>query len=102
MFVNGYDAKDLTWHVNGRNCDEMLCHPVDSSQWKKINCLYLDFRKKGRNLRLGLTTGGMNPFGNSCTDHSLWAILLVIYNLSPWLCLKRKYMMLSMMILGPR
>ena len=24
------------------------------------------------------------------------------YNLSPWLCLKQKYMMLSMMISGPR
>ena len=31
-----------------------------------------------------------------------WPVLLVIYNLPPWLCMKRKYMMLSMMISGPR
>lgn len=31
-----------------------------------------------------------------------WSVLLIFYNLSPWLCMKRKYMMLTMMILGPR
>ena len=31
LYANGEDAKDITWHANGRNCDEMLCHPVDSS-----------------------------------------------------------------------
>ena len=36
------------------------------------------------------------------TQHSSWPILLVIYNLPPWLCMKRKYMMVSMMISGPR
>ena len=29
-------------------------------------------------------------------------VLLVIYNLPLWLCMKQKYMMLSMMISGPR
>ena len=61
LFANGDDAKDLTWHVNGRNCDGMLCHPADSSQWKKIDCLYSYFVKEARNLRLGLATDGMNP-----------------------------------------
>ena len=31
LFANGDDAKDLTWHANGRNCDRMLRHPADSS-----------------------------------------------------------------------
>ena len=34
LFANGDDAKDLTWHANGRNCDGMLRHPADSLQWK--------------------------------------------------------------------
>jgi len=102
LFANGDDAKDLTWHANGRNCDGMLRHPVDSSQWKKIDFLYLNFGKRARNLRLGLATDGMNPYGNLSTQHSSWSVLLVIYNLPPWLCMKRKYMMFSMMISGPR
>jgi len=80
----------------------MIRHPADSSQWKKIDCLYLNFGKEARNLRLGLATDGMNPYGSLSTQHSSWPVLIVIHNLSPWLCIKRKYMMLSMMILGPR
>ena len=39
----------------------MLRHPADSSQWKKIDHLYLDFGKEAINLRLGLATDVMNP-----------------------------------------
>jgi len=31
LFANVDDAKNLTWHVDGRNCDEMLRYPADSS-----------------------------------------------------------------------
>jgi len=44
----------------------------------------------------------MNPYGNLSSKHSSWAVLLIIYNLPYRLCMKRKYMMLSMMISGPR
>ena len=32
LFANGDDAKDLTWHADGRNCNGMLHHPADSSE----------------------------------------------------------------------
>ena len=57
---------------------------------------------RGLNFRLGLVTYGMNPFGSLSIKHSSWPILLVIYNLAPWLCMKQKYMMLFMMISGSR
>ena len=75
FFANADDAKDLTWHADGRNCDGMLCHPVDSFQWKKINRLYPNFGKKTRNLRLGLALDGMNPYGSLSTQHSSWLVL---------------------------
>jgi len=102
LFANGDNAKDLAWHENGRNCDGMLHHPANSSQWKKIDRLFLDFGKEARNLRLGLASDGMNPYGSLSTQHSSWLVLLVIYNLPPWLCMELKYIMLSMMISGPR
>ena len=80
----------------------MLRHLTDYSQWKKINRLYMDFRKEARNLRLGLVIDGMNPFGSLRTNHSSRLVLLVIYNLPPWLYMNQKYTMLSMMISGPR
>ena len=71
MFANADDAKGLTWHTNGRNCDGMLRHLADSSQWKKINSLYPNFDKDARHLRLGLASDGMNPYDNLRAQHSL-------------------------------
>jgi len=89
-------------HANGRKCGGMLQHAADSPQWKKIDSLYPEFGRDPRNLRLGLATDGMNPYGNLSRKHSSWLVLLIIYNLPLWLCVKRKYMMLSMMISGPQ
>jgi hypothetical protein len=102
LFANANDAKNLRWHADERKCDGQIRHVADSLQWKKIDSLFPNFGKESRNLRLGLATDGMNPFGNQSTNHSSWPVLLVIYNLSPWLCMKRKYIMLSMMISGPK
>ena len=44
----------------------------------------------------------MDLFGNMSTNHNLWSILLVIYNLPPGLCMMIKYMMFFMMISNPR
>jgi len=44
----------------------------------------------------------MNPYGNLSSKHNSWSVLLIIYNLPYWLVMKRKYMMLSMMISGPK
>ena len=56
LFANRDDAKDLTWHVDGNNCNGMLHHLADSFELKKIDRLYLDFDKEAWNLRLGLAT----------------------------------------------
>jgi len=101
LLSNVDDAKDLTWHADERNCEGMLHHSAYSSQWKNINHLYLDFGKEATNLRLGLAIDRMNPFGSLRNQHNLWFVLLVSYNLPPWLCMKQKYMMLSMIIFGP-
>lgn len=102
LFANAKDAKNIRWHVDERKCDGQLRHPADSLQWKKVDRLFPNFGVEPRNLRLAIASDGMNPFGNLSTNHSSWHVLLVIYNLSPWLCMKRKYVMLSMMISGPR
>ena len=64
--------------------------------------MFPSFSSDPRNIRFGLASDGINPYGNLSSKHSSWPVLLVIYNLPPWLCMKRKYMMLSMMISGPR
>ncbi|XP_074283940.1 uncharacterized protein LOC141608493 [Silene latifolia] len=102
MFSNLKDAKNLIWHADGRISDDKIRHPADSTQWKTIDHLFPEFGSEDRNLRLGLCTDGMNPFGNLSSQWSTWPVLLTIYNLPPWLCMKRKYLMMSLLISGPR
>jgi hypothetical protein len=42
----------------------------------------------------------MNPFGENRTVHSTWPVILVMYNIPTWLCRKRKYLILSILIQG--
>jgi hypothetical protein len=60
-----------------------------------------DFATKVRNIRFGLSKVGMNPFGETDSSHSTWPVTLCIYNLPSWLCMKRKFIMMPLMISGP-
>ena len=102
MFRSETDARHLTWHADERIIDGKYRHPADSPQWSKIDNDYPDFGEEARNLRLALSTDGMNPHGLQSISHTTWPVILMIYNLPPWLCMKRKYMMLSMLIYGPK
>jgi hypothetical protein len=44
----------------------------------------------------------MNPFGERSSTHSTWPVLMTIYNLPPWLCHKRKFLLLTILIQGPK
>ncbi|XP_074271167.1 uncharacterized protein LOC141595093 [Silene latifolia] len=102
IFANPKDAEYMVWHQNGRNKDGKLRHVADASQWRNIDRDFSDFGREPRNLRLGLCTDGINPFGTLSTQHSTWPIMLVIYNLPPWLTTKSKYILLTMLISGPK
>jgi hypothetical protein len=79
----------------------MIRHPADATQWRNIDSQNLGFVIDLRNIRITMTTDGMNPFMNSST-HSTWPIVLTILNLPPWLCNKQKYIMMSGLIPGPQ
>ena len=64
--------------------------------------MFVDFGVEPRNIRFGLSTDGMNPFGNMSSRHSTWPVTLCMYNLPPWLCMKRKYILMSLLIQGPK
>jgi hypothetical protein len=78
----------------------MLRHPADGLQWRKINKEFKDFTGDARNLRFCLSTDGFNTFGEQSSSHSTWHVTLCIYNLPPWLCMKRKIIMMPVLIQG--
>ncbi|XP_030936242.1 uncharacterized protein LOC115968027 [Quercus lobata] len=91
----------MKWHVNGRTDDGVMWHPTDSDAWKMFNSKHLHFSSDPRNVRLGLAADGFNPFGIMSTSHSTWPVMLVPYNLPPWLCMKRSSLILSLVIPVP-
>jgi hypothetical protein len=78
----------------------MLRHPADGSQWRAIGREFSKFADDARNLRFPLSMDGMNPFGEQSSSHSTWPVTLCIYNLPPWLCMKRKFIMMLVLIQG--
>jgi hypothetical protein len=99
VFSNPRDAELVCWHSKKhRKNDEDIRHPAAGTQWKIFDLQYPEFLVESRNIRFALSTDGMNPFGENRTVHSTWLVILTMYNIPTWLCHKRKYLMLSILI----
>ena len=44
----------------------------------------------------------MNPFSDLSSSHSTWPVILTVYNLPLYLCLKCRHLLLTMFISGPK
>ncbi|KAL4030182.1 hypothetical protein IC575_008418 [Cucumis melo] len=102
MFKNLENAKNLRWHAMDRKIDGIMRHPADTPSWRLIDHMWPTFGSEPRNLRLGLSTDGINPFGDLSSNYSCWPVITTIYNLPLWLCMRRKHLMLTMLILGSK
>nr|XP_025877444.1 uncharacterized protein LOC107279356 [Oryza sativa Japonica Group] len=102
LFLNRTDAELMRWHQEGRKNDGKIRHPADARQWKNFDALHPEFAKVPRNVRFALSMDGMNPFGDLSNTHNTWPMLLTMYNLPTWICQKRKYILLSVLIQGPK
>jgi hypothetical protein len=101
LFMLEHTTAYMRWHPKGRTRDGILRHPADGEAWRSFDIVHPDFMADSRNVRLGLTSDGFNPFGNMSTSHSTWPIMLVPYNLPPWMCMKQTSFILSLVIPGP-
>ena len=102
MFKINEVSESLRWHWSHKSTDGKIRHPVDSVAWETIDKKWPEFSMDPRNLRLGLATDGFNPFSNLSSRYSCWPVMLVTYNLPPWLCVKKENIMLTLLIPGPR
>ncbi|XP_042988717.1 uncharacterized protein LOC122316252 [Carya illinoinensis] len=101
LFISSKTSSQMKWHAIGRNNDGVLRHPTDGMAWKTFDSQHDDFASDPRNVRLGLSADGFNPFGNMSISYSTCPVMLVPYNLPPWMCMKRSSFMLSLIIPGP-
>ena len=70
LFANAKDAKLLRWHAEERKIDGKIRHVADSPQWRNIDSDFEEFSEKIRNIRFGLCSDGINPFGKMSGRHS--------------------------------
>jgi len=85
LFMSEHIAPHMRWHEKDCTKDGVLRHPADSEAWKSFDLLHPEFSANSRNVRLGLTSDGFNPFGNISTSHNTWSVMLVPYNLPHWM-----------------
>ena len=105
FFSNPKDDELMRWWNSDqrKKGDGKLRHPSDARQWKEFDDKYYhEFGNDPRNVRFALSTDGMNPFGERSSTHNTWPVILMMYNLPTWLCQKRKYLLLSVLIQGPK
>ncbi|XP_017227964.2 uncharacterized protein LOC108203507 [Daucus carota subsp. sativus] len=105
--LNAYEAKKtlsnlgleyIKFHACPNEC--VLYRRVNESASECPKCSLS--RWKPWNLRLALAADGINPLNNGLTDrYSCWRVVLITYNLPPWLCMKRKFVMLTVLVSGP-
>ncbi|XP_004490351.1 uncharacterized protein [Cicer arietinum] len=102
LFMSSKVAESMRWHHEGRLNDCLLWHPTGSLAWKEFDARYPIFSSDPRNVRLGVASDGFNPFKTMSITHSTWPVMVIPYNLPPWMCMKQSFFMLSLLIPGPK
>lgn len=100
LFMCSKTAPYMRWHSEGRTQDGLMRHPADSPAWKNFDAIHKEFSSEIRNVRFGLATDGFNPFGNMNSSYSIWPVILIPYNVPPWLCMKESNFILSILVPG--
>jgi hypothetical protein len=91
----------MTWHLDCKSQDERIRHPT-KLEWKIFDKRNNLFALEARNVRLGLARDGFNTFKSMYPSYYIWPMVMFTYNLPPWLCMRSSFMMLTLLILGPK
>lgn len=103
-----YRCDDLAelqvWHSKHRSDDEVMRLPVDSPCHKFVERRWPAFAQDPRHVRLGLATDGISPHSmvGKGQPYTVWPVVLMNYNIPPWLSMKKGHLMLSMIVPGPK
>jgi hypothetical protein len=105
MFRSPSIAKLMLWHSENTSSaaggDNLMRHPCDSKAWHHFHRnVDPTFGTDPRNAHFALAADGVNPFKQTWSTWSTWPMILLNYNLPPWLSTKKFFMFLALLILG--
>ncbi|KAL3701019.1 hypothetical protein R1sor_019041 [Riccia sorocarpa] len=92
----------MTWHKEHRSDDGVLRLVVDSPAVHHVEQTWQEFGRDPRHLRFGLASDGVSSYGVKSSSHSTWPVVLTNYNVPPWLASKKGFLLLSLIIPGPK
>lgn len=102
IFRSPLQAATMTWHARPRLADGLVRHVSQSKHMEDIRRKEPEFCADARRLFLALITDGMNPFSEKRSTYSMWPVILQNYNVPPWMTTKSYFILLSILILGPK
>jgi hypothetical protein len=102
MFRSPTILKLLCFHSDNPNPnDGVMKSVIYSPAWKHIDSnVDESFGREPRNLRFRMALDGMNLFPHTNSIHSTWPVLMMIYNLLPYLVTKKFFIQLCILISG--
>lgn len=100
-------AELMIWHAENKSDkeggDQLVRHPCDSKAWRHFHeNVDTTFGEDPRNTHLVLAADGVNPFKQNRSTWSTWPVILLNYNIPPWLSTKKFFMILTLLIPGPQ
>ena len=66
----------MLWHSKRNKYDRVIKHVADGRQWKEIDDEFPHFSGDDRNVRLGYSVDGLNPFSNQNNMHNTWHVVV--------------------------
>jgi hypothetical protein len=105
MFCSPLISALMKWHAKNQSDrqggDGLVRHPYNSKAWKHFHeNVDPTFQRDARNVHFALAADGVNPFKQTRSTWSTWPVVLLNYNLPPWLSTKKFFMMLCLLIPG--
>ena len=105
MFRLSSISKLILWHsenrINREGRDNLVRHPYDSKAWCHFHeNVDASFGDDSQNIHFALATDDVNPFKQTRSTWSTWPVTLLNYNLPPWLCTKKFFVILTLLIPG--
>jgi hypothetical protein len=94
MFHSPSISALMKWHAENQSDreggDGLVRHPCDSKAWKHFHeNVDPTFQRDARNVHFVLAADGVNPFKQTHSTWSTWPVVLLNYNLPPWLSTKK-------------
>jgi len=88
----------MDYHATNRSEDGVIRMPVDGFAFRNIEERWPKFKEEPHNIMLSLAADGVNPFGELRYTYSVWLIFTINYNILPWISIKRKHIILTMIV----